>query len=208
MHTSYIIFVTVEKKKKNEQRQREYKEVSCKKNNRKRQMDTWIGTYGLMLGFELAFLSDFSSEYLFVSKLSFASLFFSVSLYLGNESLFGDEWLLKLLSPSRSTTLSSSSFSVRPSLLSILLESFSWNEMERNSFSRFLLLVGNQQFRAEKRATIVLPDDELNVIINYQFTLTSSSFGFSSFSAAGSEKRTLVACFWSVAWWWSTMVWT
>lgn len=99
----------------------------------KKRPDSLEWTYGLMLGFEFSFLSDFSSEYLFVSELSFVSLSFSLSLYFGNGSLFGDEWLLKLLSPSRSQTLSSSSFSVsfsvrHFSLLSILLESLSWND--------------------------------------------------------------------------------
>lgn len=39
-----------------------------------------------------------------------------------------------------------------------------------------------------------------------QLTLPSSSWA--SFSSPGSEKRTLVACFWSLAWWWSTIVCT
>lgn len=43
----------------------------------------------------------------------------------------------------------------------------------------------------------------------WTFTLAFSSFAFASFSSPGSEKRTFVAlCFWSLRWWWSTIVCT
>lgn len=81
----------------------------------------WKWTYGLIFGFELSSLSDLSAS------LDASSL--SVSLAT-SPGLFGDEWLLKLLSASFSLPSAASfsvSYSVEPfSVVSFLFESFSF----------------------------------------------------------------------------------